>query len=127
MKTEKFIENITQKYQQNPQEAEKEINSFVQKIFAKETDTTWEKGAQSMLVGSFLFMLEKGNLSLDGIKKLFMLDELNSKRHKVLYKTLKKASKQVQVYFVGMVDGAEVTFKGYVSIFKNYLDILKNM
>ena len=127
MKTEKFIESITQKYQQNPQEAEKEINSFVQKTFTKETDTTWDKGAQKMLVGSILFMLEKGKLSWEGIKKLFLLDELNNKRHKVIYKTLKKASKQVQVYFVGIVDGAEVTFKGYVSIFKNYLDTLQNL
>ena len=127
MKMEKFIETITQKYQEDAKEAEKEINDFVKKTFAKESDTLWEQGAQNMVTGSILYLLEKGKLSVDGIKDLFMLENICEKRRQIVYKTLVKASIQVQKYFVGIVDNADTTFKGYFGIFKNYVLTLERM
>jgi hypothetical protein len=127
MKMDKFIETITQKYQEDAKEAEKEINDFVKKTFAKESDTLWEQGAQNMVAGSILYLLEKGKLSVDGIKDLFMLENICEKRRQIVYKTLVKASIQVQKYFVGIVDNADTTFKGYFGIFKNYVLTLERM
>ncbi len=124
---DKFIETITQKYQEDAKEAEKEINDFVKKTFAKESDTLWEQGAQNMVAGSILYLLEKGKLSVDGIKDLFMLENICEKRRQIVYKTLVKASIQVQKYFVGIVDNADTTFKGYFGIFKNYVLTLERM
>ena len=127
MKTEKFFESIIEKYQKDKQEAEKEINDFVKKTFAKESDTLWEQGAQNMVAGSILYLLEKEKLSVDGIKDLFMLENICEKRRQIVYKTLVKASIQVQKYFVGIVDNADTTFKGYFGIFKNYVLTLERM
>ena len=127
MKTEKFFNGINEKYQTNKAETEKDIKSFVSKTFGKDTDTLWEKGAQKMIVGSILYFLDKHELSLKNIRELFVLNELNNSRQKVVYKNLKKASKEVQVYFVGIVDAADPTFKGYVGILKSYVDILENL
>ena len=124
MKTQKFMEEIAIKFEKDEKEAEKEINSFVTKNFAKETDTLWEKGAQKMLVGSILYLLKRKQLSVENLKELFVLTKLCNGRQKYVYKKLSKAPQDIQVYFVGIVDSAETTFKGYVGILKSYIDML---
>ena len=121
MKTDSFFEAITK--EKDFFNAEKKICEFVNKTFKKETDTLWEKGAQRMLVGSMLFLLKKGELTKSAINNFFMLNTLEENRRKVLYKMLKKAPQEIQTYFVGIVDSADTTFKGFVGILKNYVEM----
>lgn len=126
MKTNVFFKKL-QDYKDDPKEAKKQIKKFLQTSVAKETDTNWEEGAKNLFIGGTLYLLsKKKSFSLEDLKKLLVLDRLIENRREVLFEKFKTSPSYVQECFVGILDNAETTFKGFFGVLKNYVDMLED-